>query len=382
MARIPITRTVNVTLTRQDNFPTRENFQVALLLTPDAGTSGLVDGGTKVYGSIQELSSFYAATTETYKAALAYFSQTPRPKQLKIGKRPATFATPPVIQTFLSTLENTDDNWYTLNTTSDLFDTPEMLQAAEWIEARNKMLFAGARSAGYKDKNNAAVVGPPAVPQVLGAAKKGLLDRTAIFWHPTDYLGMAASAYLATTDFDAPRSHYTLKFKSFRNVLPVNETSATIQAITGFVPSSGMNSAEGHRSNTYHDQAGINILVEGQTLKTFVDVIHGSDWIVARTAERLLGILANNRVVPYTNRGMNLLVSGIEEICGRAAIAGIIEPRYDETGTLRRPFDINVERVEAIPVEQRVNRIAPTISVVIRHSGAVHYVNTNILLTF
>ena len=64
MARLPISRVVDVSLTRQDRFATRRGFGVPLLITTST-VSGQVDATvrTKLYGSIEEVAADWNSTT-------------------------------------------------------------------------------------------------------------------------------------------------------------------------------------------------------------------------------------------------------------------------------------------------------------------------------
>ena len=81
MAILPYNRVVNVTLSRNDAFPSRRGFGTELILTTVAVT-GKVDAThrTKLYASIDEVAADFATTADAYKAALSAFSQNPRPR--------------------------------------------------------------------------------------------------------------------------------------------------------------------------------------------------------------------------------------------------------------------------------------------------------------
>ena len=85
MAVIPYTRVVNVSLTRNDAFPSRRGFGTQLIITTESVASKVdTTKRTKVYASIEEVAADWASSTSAYKAALSAFSQNPRPSQIKI----------------------------------------------------------------------------------------------------------------------------------------------------------------------------------------------------------------------------------------------------------------------------------------------------------
>lgn len=373
MARLPYSRVVDVTVTREDRFPTREGFGIPLILTSQEGSGVPVDASTrtKVYASMEEVAVDWDAADEAYKAAEAVFGQNPRPKQLKIGfVDPGTLDTvpSPEIADELDAVYEADNNWYWLNFTEEFRDLAIMDDVIAWVEAKNKILMLDSNDVGTESKNNTTCI---------AARNKTTFDRTAVFYH-TDaslYPAAALSGYTARRNFDQVDQAYTAKFKRLGGITAIDKGSAVVQAITGFVPDLGLDAEEGHFANTYVDIGGLPMVVEGTTLGgAFIDEIHASDWLIARTQEELLGILANNDRVPMTNTGIHMLVSGVEAVMGRAFKAGLIADFYDaEIGEYVPKFTIEVERVEDLPASQRRQRIAPAIICKFRYAGAVHY---------
>lgn len=97
----------------------------------------------------------------------------------------------------------------------------------------------------------------------------------------------------------------------------------------------------------------------------------------------MLSILANNDRVPYTNTGIQILIGGVEQVLGRASIAGLIADTEDpDTGELLPAYEIRVERVEDIPASQRRTRVAPVIEACFRYAGAIHYTSVRFTMQF
>ena len=138
-------------------------------------------------------------------------------------------------------------------------------------------------------------------------------------------------------------------------------------------------------ANTYVDIGGRDFVVEGQTLtaNVFIDEIHATDWIIARTEEESLGILLNNARVPFTDQGMELLASAARTVMKQAARAGLVAEDLDPTsGTYEAAVVVTVPSVFDVPESQRKARIAPEIHVRFRYAGAVHYTTIRYQMTF
>lgn len=383
MAKLPISRVVNVTVTREDRFPTRQGFGIPLIVTTESVAEQVdATNRVKVYGSMDEVALDWASSTEAFKSAQAAFSQNPRPLQIKIGHvAPGVLdgEPDPEITDELQAVYDYDSNWYWLTFTKPFRDTGQVEDdIVAWVETRNKQAFLDSNDADMEDKANAT--------NVAARHKNGAFDRTSVFYHTDDdvYFGSAATGYVATRNFDQPNSAYTLKFKRLRTVSAMNKPSAVVQAITGFVPELGLDAEEGHFANAYVNIGGLEMVVEGSTLAgAFIDEIHASDWLIARTQEEVLAVLANNDRVPMTNTGVHQLVAAVEAVMQRAFIAGLIADVEDaETGELLAAYSIEVERVEAIPASQRRQRIAPDIRVVFRYAGAIHYATVRMTMQF
>ena len=380
MAKLPYSRVVNVTLSRNDAFPSRRGFGVALFLTSQE-VNGKLDAThlTRTYGSMEEVAVDFTSSDDFYKAAEAAFSQNPRPIQVKAGYIPVDSAFDDnAMKAALDDIYDADGDWYWLSVESALRDDASLDGLIEWVEAKNKMAILDSNDTGHEAQNNTTCI---------SARHKGTVERSAVFYHPdaTEYGGFALAASLGTRNFDDANSAYTAKFRRLRGVTPVNLGSAAIQAITGFTPQIGQSETAGHMANTYIDIGGRDFVVEGSTLtaNVFIDEVHSTDWIIARTEEEALGILLNNDCVPFTDAGMEQIASAARTVMRQAARAGLVAQDLNPlTGLYEPAVEITVPSVFDVPESQRKARIAPAISVRFRYSGAVHYCTINYQMTF
>lgn len=379
-ARLPISRVVDVQLTRLDRFAATRGFGVPLIITTDDSGPLSASVRTKVYGSLLEVADDFDDTTEPYKAAAVMFAQRPAPRQIKIGyvddgvfdEEPS-----PTITAELNAIYAFDVDWYWLTATSEFRDTDIVDEIMDWAEdqTRNKHFHIASNDANTQN---------PADTTSVAARNKNRVTRSGVFYHPdaTRYPDMALVARASRFDFDAANDAYTMKFKRL-NLIPVmNVASAGVQGATGFVPAIGLQAAAGHFANVYVDIGGLPMVVEGSMLDgRFIDELHFSDWLVARMEENVLSTLANQRTkIPYTDDGMQILVGAVESTLRRAVISGAIAADVDpDTNELLPPYRISTERVLSVPAAQRNQRIAPRIDVDFRLAGAVHYASVSIV---
>lgn len=380
MAKLPYSRVVNVTLSRNDAFPSRRGFGVPLYLT-STEKDGKLDAThlTRVYGSMEEVAADFASSDDFYKAAMAAFSQNPRPMQVKAGFVPIDSAFDgDALKAALDAIYDADQEWYWLCIESGLRDDAALDDLIEWVESKPKLAIIDSNDELHENVNDETNI---------SARHKGTVERSAVFYHPdeTEYPAFALAGLLGTFNFDEANSGYTAKFKRLRGVSPVNIGSAAVQAVTGFTPALGQSEVAGHIANTYIDVGGRDFTVEGSTLtpNVFVDEIHATDWIIARTEEEVLGILLNNPRIPYTDQGMEQLASGPRTVMRQAVRAGIVAEDLDpETGLYAPAVVITVPSVFDVPESQRKARIAPAISVRFRYAGAVHFTTINYTMAF
>lgn len=374
MANLPYTRVVNVNLTRLDNFPSRRGFGVPLILSSvvsDVTTDVAAATPVKTYGTMQEVAADWGVATEAYKIANTIFSQNPTPLQIKIGYCDSTAAT-----AGMDLIEAYDDGWYSLVTEAAFKTAALGNELATWIEARAKILLLLSDDANIENAADAT--------NVAAVLKAANFTRSAVFYvtDMDDHLHAATAAYMATRNFDDANSAYTMKFKEFAGIPTLDRGSAVVQAITGFVPGTGLDGAQGHFANCYVNIGGAQFLVEGSMADGgFLDEMHFQDWIVARTQEELLGIFTTNASIPYTDVGINTLVQGVQAVMGRAKAAGLVAPYANANGDTV-DWELTVPRVSTVAASQRRQRIAPAIQATFRYAGAVHYATVSYEMRF
>lgn len=85
MSNTPVSKVVKVTIGTSPTFPKRKGFGLLLIL----GSSAIlpVAERTRTYSDIDGVAADFGVDTEEYKAAQIFFSQTPRPTELSIGRR-------------------------------------------------------------------------------------------------------------------------------------------------------------------------------------------------------------------------------------------------------------------------------------------------------
>lgn len=374
MAKLPYTRVVSVTLTRNDRFAATSSFGTPLILTTEAGGASATTR-TVTYATIDEVEADYATSTSTYLAAQTMFNQNPHPLQIKVGFIAAgSLTTAATMSSEMTALYEADSDFYVIVPTAEFRDLTDPLDALiSWVQGHKVQLFI--------DSNDDAIETVPDTTSVAGRNKNANFTRTAVFYsrEADEYLSAAVAAYVSRRNFDLnttqAQSAYTVKFKTMTGITPIDAPSGTITAITGFVPEVGLSATSGNYANCYINLGGVNFVVEGNHLAGgFIDETHMGDWITSRTEEEILNTFLKNDRIAYDDQGVALLVAAVDGVMSRADAAGLVAQDLDaQTGDYSPSYQISVPRVSTVPESQRRQRIAPLISCQFRQAGAIHY---------
>lgn len=381
MTQLPYSRVVAVNLSRNDRFPTQRGFGTGLILTTTA-VAGEVDATnlTKIYANMDEVQADHAAGTNVYAQCNTVFAQNPAPLRVKVGYVDVTAGTSTAAQfkTALDLIYDADQDFYAILIDKSLRDDAMLDGLVEWVEARSKIALIDSNDPLLKNATDTTNI---------AARHKGTVDRTAVFYHDDDgeYLAAAAWAYMATRNLDQADSAYTVKFKPAKLVSAVKLGVADVTAITGFVEAIGQSESAGHCANTYVDIGNQDFITSGSMIRqnVFLDEIHSSDYIIARTEEKTLALFLNNARIPFTDQGMQQIASVPRAVMAQGVRAGIVATDINPTtGTYEPAFTVTVPSVFDIPESQRKARVSPVIAVRFRYAGAVHYTTINYTMTF
>ena len=382
---LPYSRTMNVTVTRRDRFPSRTGFGVPLFLT-SVEKAGILDAGnrTRAYSDEQEvLDDGYTTSDELYQAVLAAFSQNPRPIEVKGAYYDATTAVDAAtMQTEIAAIDDFDKNWYWLTHESALRDTVMQDGLSAWCEANPKF--------GIFDSND-ELTESAADATCIAARNKNQFERSSIFYdrdadNGIQFNAYGLAAYLGTRNFDNPNSRYTAKYKKLRGFDPIYPNTAEVNAITGFVRGIGQDAATGHLANCLVNIGQQQFVIEGSTStqNVFIDAIHFSDWIIARTEEGLLELALNNEAIPMTDEGMEMVAGVVRRVMQGATRAGCIAiDENEETGLYEPSVQIIVPKIRNVTTAaQRGSRIGPPVTCRFRYAGAMHWFAVDYFMEF
>lgn len=416
-----ITDIVTVNVNVQDTQLTRAGFGTLLIVSDIEST--VFTPRTKIYNNIAEVDVDFTSTLDIHKALTAFFSQSPRPPTVKVGRQEIGDSN---LATALIAIDAVDQDYYGLAHTNHL--GVDFLAAKTFIKTRKKIhigstsaqseLAAGSplsltgisrvgqvatavaavshslangdlvKITGFNEAEynitaevfnitatdfDYTVVGSPDSPgtgtglwqsasigELLAGASE---NRSALLWH-----------HLADTEFP--------EMAWFADRLPTDPGSSTwnMKTLLGITGStiSDLTSAEeafvlANNSNVYTliGATGVAATREGTMGSSrFIDVQRSQDWIEQRISEGIVTRLLAEPKVPYTDAGAKVLQAEVAAVFQQAVGFGMLGPLLDsDSGEF---FRIAVPKVATQSAPNRAARTFPGIVGNIQLAGAIH----------
>lgn len=246
--------------------------------------------------------------------------------------------------TQLSAIQQVDDDWYFVAT--DSTSNANTLAVAAWVESRIKIHIG-------QTVNSVELTGSGTLlPALLGFGYR----RTAMMYSQ-DANQYPNAAWIGRVAAKDPGS-ITWKFKDLAGVQPALLTT------------SQENVLKTNKTNYYTEVSGILMTTEGYSVSgEYLDIRHGIDWLTRRIQERVLQMLANGDKIPYTDAGVDAVLSEIYAQLEQGVSRGFLAPHTKDT-----PITVTAPRVVNIsPTDKAVRRL-PDVKFGANLAGAIHSV--------
>lgn len=240
----------------------------------------------------------------------------------------------------LTALSLVDDDFYFI--ALDVNSEANGDLVAAWAETRTKEFIQQTQDTGEKEGTGTIGTGL----QALSYDRTGLLFVEAIHEY-------GACAWIGTV---APKDAGSVTFK-FRNLVGVTPSRLTSTQETNL---------KNAGTNFYSVVGGLGITQEGTAASgEFLDITHGTDWLVARIQERVFGILANADKVPYEDPSVDSILGEILSVMESA----VGPPRnFLRAGTL----SASAPKVADVDPADRAARLLPDVQFGAQYAGAIH----------
>lgn len=373
---LPVSNVVNVDVIMSPVAASGRNFGTLLIL----GTSTVIPVSERIrqYSSIEDIGEDFGVSAPEYAAATIFFSQSPKPQQVLIGRWAKSLASGET-----GTVETLPDaanaclqytNWYGLAIADSaaLVDA-DVISVAAAIEASSLSRILAVTT---NDANTLVAGNTTNIGYKLKAAGYG---RT--FWQYSStnkYAAISAFGRAFTVNFTGSNTTLTLKFQTEPGVtydtLTLSQASA-IDAING-------NVFVYYQNDTAILQQGV--MANGD----FFDERHGLDWLQNYVQTNLYNLLYTSKTkIPQTDAGITRLLSNVELSMSQAVTNGLIAPgvwnggpigQLESGDTLTKGYYVYAQPLSAQAQSDREARKAPLMQVACKLAGAVHYADVQI----
>ena len=373
---LPVSNVVNVDVIMSPVAATGRNFGALLIL----GTSTVIPVTERIrqYSAIEDIGDDFGVDSPEYEAATIFFSQSPKPTLVYIGRWAKTLAegeagaVETLLQAVNASLQYT--NWYGLAIadSADLVEA-DVISVAAAIEASSLSRILAVTT----DDVNVLVAGnTDNIGYKLKAAGYG---RT--FWQyssSSKYAAISAFGRAFTVNFTGNNTTITLKFKTEPGV--TYETLTTTQA-------AAIDSINGNVYVYYANDTAIiqqGVMANGD----FFDERHGLDWLQNYVQTNLFNLLYTSTTkIPQTDAGVTRLLANVEQSMDQSVTNGLVAAGVWNGGpigqlasgdTLTKGYYVYAQSVAEQAQADREARKSPLIQVACKLAGAVHYADVQI----
>ncbi|MBZ7340897.1 MAG: DUF3383 family protein [Raoultella sp.] len=368
---LPVSNVVNVDVIMSPVAATGRNFGALLIL----GTSTVIPVTERIrqYSAIEDIGDDFGVDSPEYEAATIFFSQSPKPTLVYIGRWAKTLAegeagaVETLLQAVNASLQYT--NWYGLAIadSADLVEA-DVISVAAAIEASSLSRILAVTT----DDVNVLVAGnTDNIGYKLKAAGYG---RT--FWQyssSSKYAAISAFGRAFTVNFTGNNTTITLKFKTEPGV--TYETLTTTQA-------AAIDSINGNVYVYYANDTAIiqqGVMANGD----FFDERHGLDWLQNYVQTNLYNLLYTSTTkIPQTDAGVTRLMTNVEASLDQAVNNGLVAPgvwnggpigQIESGDTLTKGYYVYADSVDNQAQSDREARKSPVIQAALKLAGAIHY---------
>lgn len=373
---LPVSNVVNVDVIMSPTAATGRNFGSLLIL----GTSTVIPVSERIrlYTGSEDISADFGEDSPEYAAALDYFSQSPQPTQVYVGRWAKTLATAEsgsvetLAQAITAVLQFT--NWYGLGIADD-----EDLTAAE-ITATAAAIQASSLSRVFAvTSDDSGIIDSASTTDIASTLKAAGYSRTFVQYSTkSKYAALSAFGRAFTVNFTGNNTTITLKFKT--------EPGVTYETLT----SSQAAAVDAKNANVYVYYANDTAILQQGVMANgdFFDERHGLDWLQNYVQTNLFNLLYTSTTkIPQTEAGITRLLSNVEQSLDQAVTNGLVAPGVWNGGdigqitagdTLTKGYYVYAQPLSSQAQADREARKSPLIQAAIKLAGAIHYADVQI----
>lgn len=373
---LPVSNVVNVDVIIGPRAATGRNFGSLLIL----GSSTVIPVSERIrlYSSPEDIGTDFGVDSPEYEAATVYFSQSPRPKEVYVGRWAKTLATGEA-----GAAENLMDavnavmgytNWYGLGI-ADKEDVAD----DDWLKVAAAVEASGVSRILAITTSDPATMDATSTTDLAYKLKAAKYGRTFVQYSSSSkYAALSAFGRAFTVNFNGSNTTITLKFKQEPGI--TYETLTTDQAAA--LDARNCNVFVYYQNDTAILQQGV------MSSGDFFDECHGLDWLQNYVQTNLYNLLYTSTTkIPQTDAGVTRLLSNVEQSMDQSVTNGLVAAgvwnggpigQLDSGDTLTKGYYVYAQPISEQAQADREARKAPVIQVACKLAGAVHFADVQV----
>jgi len=259
----------------------------------------------------------------------------------------------------LTKIKEQNNDWYALTvSTRQMINQQDVVQ---WVQSNKKLgcICSGDDTIPNEETGDIATY-----------TKLNNIERVFVFYHPDAKLVDPAVDNLSDKD-PIPEAAY------FGKMLSKKPGSATwkfkeLQAVPTYELSQGqVSNVEKKNATWYMTAADVPMTSNGQVAAgEYIDVIHGVDWLEARIQNLVFTALVNVDKVPFTDTGVQMVVSPLKSALEEGVKNGILAS-----------YEIDYPAVAEVSITDKGKRFLPEVTFTAVLAGAIHSTKINGVVT-
>lgn len=365
MSTLPLSDICDINVSVGPASAVRTSFNLGLIV----GTSSIIstDERVKVYSKMADLTADgWKGNEPEYLAAQKYFSQSPRPTKVAIGRQDAENET--IVQA-VTLCREVNTEWYIVYGCN--LEKTDIVALAAYIDSASPESFL------FYDTSDSDIL-TGAEGNVFTTLKNNSIHRSlGMYSTKTDYAGAGLMGVAMGRNTNTSGSAYTLAYKTISGVEaePLSSTQVTI--------------IKNNNGNYYINRGSVyNLFEMGVSADgTNFDEILNLDMLSNNIQTAVVSALVRSSKIPQTDAGMDNLLNVITEPLENARNIGFIAPGVWNTesvltvqkgDTLSRGYVIISDSVDDQSQADREARKAPPVYILIKCAGAIQYVSVKL----
>ena len=360
---LPVSSVVNVAISLAAVAAGPRSFGSLLIL---GTTSGVIDTIERIreYSGSEQVGDDFGVDSDEFAAAMTYFSQSPKPKQLFVGYWDKDNSEA-LLDAVNDCLDHT--NWYGLEITENLTDL-EVLSVSGLIESA---LVSRVFAHTTQDENVLKTTSETDIAYKL--ANTNLRRTLTQFSSTNKYAAVSILGRIFSVNYNGSKTTITLKFKNQPGIAAENLKISESKALAA------------KNCNVFAKyNNGDSIIQEGVMCDgTFIDELVGLDWLQNHLELALWNLYkTTNTKIPQTSDGVNLQCAVLENALEQAVTNGLLAPGQwngdsfgaIETGNyLDKGYYVYANSLDDQVQYEREARNSVVYQIAIKLAGATHF---------